>query len=292
MSELKTIVTQETKDLIDAAVERARTAVSSATTSVEVAETKASEARASYEAILAEESTLLNTLLSKTSLTEEEFLKVVNAGKQSSLKLNTEITLPNNKGNSNVWLVAGKNHDNTSGTVDLISKNLIQDSTIGAYTTNSGYWGSSNAYTHSYIRQWLTSTFIMGFSTAVQKALKVMEVGTDLSSNSNITILNDKVKLLSMIELGISKYNEPNLPSNYGSEGETYPIFEAGVGDTAKTKRIKYGSTGSVACKYWTRTRDTNLSGGVGVYTIYSNGNHTVYNCTDNTIGIVPVIRF
>ena len=140
------------------------------------------------------------SLLRKTKLTEEEFLEVINAEVQTSLQLGTEITLSNPLGTTDVWVVADVNHDGTIGTVDLVAKNLIQDTTTKAYTTNNSYWGSSQAYKDSTIRSWLTGTYITGFSTAIQNALKTMDVITDGSDT-----VQDKIKLLSMNEVGFSK---------------------------------------------------------------------------------------
>ena len=278
MSELKTIVTQETKDLIDAAVERARTAVSSATTSAETAKTKATKARNKYNALLSEE-TLMEKLFTQSSLSQSEFLKIINAGRQSELSTGVVVTLNNSYGTTNQWVVADVNHDGTSGTVDLVAKNMIQDSTTKAY---GGKWGgNNNRYESSPIRNWLTETYITGFSTTIQNALKTMDVKITGGT------LQDKIKLLSMAEVGLTQSDWEYAPNV--SEGTIYPIFERGTGSTAESKRTKYTANGGYGW-YWTRSRiETNST---NVCYITSSGSYAAEPYTTTSGGIVPVIRF
>ena len=226
---------------------------------------------------------MVKELLKKTNLTEEEFLEIVNAGMQNELQLETEITLSNPLGTTDVWVVADVNHDGITGTVDLISKNLICDSTANAYTTNNSYWGSSQIYRDSTIRSWLTGTYITGFSTAIQNALKTMDVITDGSDT-----VQDKIKLLSMNEVGFSNSDWGTIPTTV--EGTRYPIFEKGDGFSARTKRKKYKANGSTAGWYWTRSRITGYSGnvwGVGSYGSYSGSDYA-----NATGGVVAAVRF
>ena len=285
MSENK-IISQETKAVIDTALAEAKNYRDMAYEKVQVAETKAAEARASYEAILAEETTLVNTLLTKTSLTEEEFLKIVNAGKQSSLKLNTRVTLSNSNGKSNLWLVAGINHDGTTDTVDLIAKNMIQNNLTDA---SIGKLESRQPYKETVIYSWLNNTYITGFSTNIKNCLKFMEVDTDI--DGTIVTTQDKIKLLSMNELGFDTATATNMPTTL--EGTMYPIFESGNDDSANTKRIKCKWDGVTPHKYYVRTRINHPTSGSIRY-IDSDGS---YNSTDQSWGfynhgIVPVIRF
>lgn len=244
-----------------------------------MAETKANEARASYETVLAEE-VLVESLITKTSLSEVEFLKIVKFGRQSELNIGTIITLPNGRGTTNQWLVADVNHDDTTGTVDLVSRRLIRDKTSEAYTTNNSYWGSSQLYADSTIRNWLTETYINGFSTAIQNVLKTMNVVVS-DKNGYPASTNDKIKLLSLVELGYDNIAVSGKPSS--EEGTRYPIFNT------FSDRIRYEATGDLG-EYWTRTRDTSAS--TYVFYIENDGSCASTVCQNTTVGIVPVIRF
>ena len=221
-------------------------------------------------------------LLKKDKLTEEEFLKVVNAGLQDKLNLRTEVTLPNSRGTTDVWVVADTNHDNTNGTVDLISKNLICDSTKIAYDEN---FGPSQIYRSSLLRRWLTGAYINGFSTDVQNVLKTMDVVTD--ENGDIVTTRDKIKLLSMNEVGFNSSYWDYISTT--AEGTIYPIFEIGDVDSARAKRVKYGADGSINW-YWTRSRYTGSSS--DVCGVDSSGSYGIGYYTFTTGGVVAAIRF
>lgn len=250
----------------------------------------ASSAYEKYTDLKTEEESY-NGLLNKTSLTEAEFLELVNAGGQSKLSLGTEITLPNSYGKTNVWVVIGTNHDNTVGTVDLMSRQVICDETGQVYTTDGGVWDpDSQIYEDSTVRKWLNNSFITGFSTNIRNALKVMEVSTDVKGTIKVT--NDKIKLPSMKEVGLDTalFISEYLPPKVKYEGTMYPAFESGDGDSAKAKRIKYDVAGKYGKGYWTRTYGTDSSGYV-FYVNFQGGNgRTFYNESD--LGMSPIIRF
>lgn len=279
------IISQETKAIIDSALAEAKNYFTLAAEQVQIAETKAVEARASYEVLVEMEGNVDN-LITKTSLTENEFLKIVGEGRQAEMTTGTEITLPNSLGTTNVWVVADVNHDNTTGTVDLVAKNLIQDSTTNAYSTNGGIWGPTFIYSNSTIRNWLINTYITGFSSAIQSALKTMNVDNVDDTGSNIKTTKDKIKLLSCTEL---RFNPSSMmPST--AEGSAYPIFSYGTGSAANTKRVKYKADGTTASWYWTRTRSADAADCVCVSTV--GGDFSRFNRTRTDGGIVPVIRF
>ena len=224
----------------------------------------------------------LRELLTKKQLTEKEFLGIVDAGIQSELSIGTEITLSNPLGTTNIWVVAGVNHDDTVGTVDLISKNLIQDSTDDAY---GGKFGVSQNYFWSKLYKWLNNVFINGFSIAIQNSLKTMNVKTDIDGSIEST--QDKIKLLSMNELGLTNSDWKYVPNT--AEGTMYPIFESGNSDSAKAKRKKYKSDGGTGW-YWTRSRI--VGGSNYVCCADSNGSYSFSYYTNATGGVVAAIRF
>ena len=261
--------------------------LSTVTTNKNNAETYANKAReyanSAYNKY--EELNAVDSALKKETLTESEFLQIVNAGRQASMTTGVVITLPNGLGTTNQWIVAGTNHDGTTGTVDLIAKNLIYNTTADAYSTNGGKWGSSQIYRDSTIRSWLTGTYITNFSTDIQNALKTMVVKTDI--DGSIAATSDKIKLLSMTELGLDYYDWNHIPST--TEGAMYPLFN-GTESTAQTKRIRYQSDGTTKWRYCTRSRD--IADNTCVCCIGASGSSSSNTYSSTNLGIVPAIRF
>lgn len=217
-------------------------------------------------------------------ITENDFLKIISAGMQHKLKIGTEVKIPNRYGITDIWVVADVNHDNTEKTVDLISKDLLQDYTSTAYDVGNGGWGSSHNYNTSTIRGWLNYVFITGFSGQIRTKLKPMVVETDV--NNEIVTTNDKVKLLSATEIGIDN-TFYSLPLN--NEGSLYPIFINGNDNDAKDRRIKISSKG-VGGSWWCRTKYLGIP--KNICYICENGNYRCAECNDGYKGIVTTIRF
>ena len=130
------------------------------------------------------------------------------------------------------WVIADVNHDNTKGTVDLITKYTI-DNTCCTYE-NEEYYESELRFRMYDI--------VEGFSTEVINNLVSLQV------TSNKYVLNDLLKNPSMTEVGI----QPPEGSSNG-EGEIYPIFGNSLSDTTNANAIRLNSSQKLA-NYWTRT--------------------------------------
>ena len=159
------------------------------------------------------------------------------------------------------------NHDNTTGTVDLISKYSM--STINTYwqsddtlATGGGKGtGQVGAYCNSDLREWLNTTLYDGFASDIQNImsyiydLSLSEQQTVKSGNLTYCIdknnISDKVKAPSLTELGIS------MAYAY-SEGSIYPLFGNTINSMynslARCKDDTYNTYGW----YWTRGRHGN----------------------------------
>lgn len=206
-------------------------------------------------------------LISRRSdiVSQEEFLQILEYN--SRPPVGTVIILNNQLTENKAWLVVGKEHDGVSNTVDLMPVNSIN---------TEQFDDSSSNYSNSNIRTWLNNTFVSGFDTEVQNILKTMEVSTNISGT--ITKLSDKVKLPSAFELGIISSSSVGLPSK---EGNTYSIFEKSY------NRIKQSSTGLI--NWITRSRNTsNTSQVIGINT---SGAELGVSYSENTVGIIPIIR-
>ena len=233
----------------------------------------------------------INALLAKSSLTESEFLQIVNAGKQASMTTGVIITLPNSLGTTNQWEVADVNHDDTTGTVDLVSKNLIQDS---AYTICGGPIGGTNVnptYQDSTIRNWLTNTYITGFSTNIKNALKTMDVRIQ-DMDYDMSTLQDKIKMVSVQEIGLDDDCTDEDIDVWKDEGTIYPIFTYGTSTEANNKRIRNKKDGTAGA-YFTRSGFHSTSSSGVSYGVLSDGSYarSAWH-TETRYGILLAIRF
>lgn len=195
-------------------------------------------------------------LLFKTKLSEEEFLRVINGDLQDRLKNGTEVTLSNNKGTTDVWLVAGTNHD---GTVDLISKD---------YVKVSYFSGDNLTYEWSECRYWLNDLFIKGFSDAVRHAMKPV-LTVEREESLFMIKHDDLVKLPSLTEVGMEGGDPTETP---------YPLF------SSKESR---GLSGT---EYWLRDYVPDIEGGLAYY-VNAGGGREIGFC-ESKRAYRPVIRF
>lgn len=206
-----------------------------------------------------------NATSTATAVTANEWLAFINTGGPAQVVnngdvnafLNKYVKIPNSQTSSyQYWQIADFNHDGTSGTVDLIQVNNV---------VSIQFDSSSQIYSNSSVRTWLNGTYLSGFSTNVQNALKTMAVVTDGSLTTN-----DKVKLLSATEANKSASFVPN------GEGTKYPVS---IG----------WKSGADINYYWLRSRNLDYSGDTclirtsgAVFSYYHNYKY----------GVVPVIRF
>lgn len=212
-----------------------------------------------------------NELKSGTQLTEAQWLAfldgdgikyIINKGEQSTFR-GKKITISNSQTTSySTWIIADFNHDNTSNTCDVVQANTVAKVTFSS---------STQYYEDSSIRKWLILTYYNGFSTNVKNKLQTMSVA------SNHKTLNDKVKILSGTEVGISA-------GDMLTEGAQYPIF------TDNNSRKRTGADNS----WWLRsryTRDTSTA----YYIFFNTASGQIFagpgNCVYN-YGAVPVLRF
>ena len=206
---------------------------------------------------------------SKTNFTQAEFIAICNAGLQNKFNIGTIINLNNET--CSTFRVIGVDHDNTSGTVDLMPTTQVGNM---AFNSSNQYWYSST------IRTWLNSTYIEYFDQDIQNLLVPMSVKTAGTTTS------DKVKLLSWRELGLT-YDSSYMDTNDG--GEQYSVFTAGAFSTAITDRwIPKGTLGN-ASYYWLRSRNTNNSS--NVWKVNSGGTCNP-NDYSSVYGVAPALRF
>ena len=203
----------------------------------------------------------------KSSFTEAEFLTVIAEGNQAHMTIGATITLSNTY--CSTYEVIGVNHDGTSGTVDIMAHTQV----------GNQQFGSSQVYSSSSIRTWINGTYFNAFSDNIRNAAKTMSVVTNGSATAN-----DKVKLLSMTEIGATNTYAPT------GEGSLYTgVFTPNPSSTATTNRWRVAGTYGNTRYYWLRSRST--YGTTDVWYVRSDGNCNRTSHT-GTFGVLPVLRF
>ena len=212
------------------------------------------------------------SILSKSSYTENEFLNKVSVADWfdnniHNVFIGKKVRLTHSTKSVDWWII-GANHDGTTYTFDLWSSVSMYD---------SQQFGSSQTYSSSTVRTTINN-MVTGFSSAVQGRMQTMSV------LSNGSTLNDKVKILSLTEMGITTGNY-----HPGTEGNTYSNYFTSGRSTEQTYAdlIRYNSSGS-AVHYWTRSRNTNNASFVWIVV---NGGYVGNNGYGNSYSLLPAIR-
>lgn len=218
-------------------------------------------------------------LKSGVTLTEAQWLAFLNGdgikfiidNNETSIFLGKKINITNSADSTyTTWSIGDFNHDGTSNTCDLILDNNI----------HKAAFGSSQTYSSSDARAWVTGTYYNGFSTDIKNKLQTMAV------SSNGSTLNDKVKLLSTDEVGITSAHVGYQHSV--REGSRYPIFMAGGTGNLQldSSRIRTGVTANWLLRSRCTT-DNNY-----VWGVISNGEISYTVSYSGARGFVPAIRF
>lgn len=206
---------------------------------------------------------------SKMELTQDEFIAICNQGLQSRMSLGAIITLNNQY--CNQYEVIDVNHEGVANSVDIMAHTQVG---------NMAFSSSNNNYNTSPIRDWINSTYIDAFDYDIKQLMKIMQVTT------KGTVQNDKAKLLSWREMGIT-YNSSYFDSTDG--GTQYPVFTAGAYNSAILDRWRGMGIYGNASNYWLRSR-------------YAGNDSYVWRCLSNgtcdwnshtlVYGVLPVMRF
>ena len=205
------------------------------------------------------------------SFTEAEFLQIIADGNQDKMRVGATITLSNTY--CSTYEVIGTNFNSTTGTVDIMAHTQV----------NKLKFDGSGKYTNSTVRTWINGTYFNAFSANIRNAAKTMNVQYYYDSYSYS--VSDKVKLLSVTELGATGTNVPT----YHDGGEKYAAFTSNAWNSANSSRWRAaGSRGD--SYYWLRTGRT-MSPTSNPYCVGSNGALTA-DSNINTRGILPVLRF
>ena len=170
-------------------------------------------------------------IISRDIFTLSDIRHIINNGLVSDLLLHHKVFIPNSESKSKIWEIIGVNHDGTKNTIDLRSSIVAVEDMY--------FDDKSNIYEDSTIRRYLTDPCYNDFSSEAKDMIQVMDV------SSNGKILKDKVKLLSMTELGLDDYHSDILKG----EGNPYTVTTHMLKDTEGTYRM-----------HMTRSRDLDYS--------------------------------
>ena len=235
----------------------------------------------------------------KTTFNASETYTIIMNDAVSNLKQGDIITINNDL--CNEFVVIGKNHDGTTGTVDIMSRRTVLLGKHFGYYVQATITSDTNFYPNSLIRTWINNDYLTYFyNTDVVAKFKTMDVKYAISLTAGAT-LQDKVKLLSCTEMNMS--NRPSY--TISNEGTAYTYFTAGAYDAANTSRVVYGGkyTGTNnATNYWLRTKAVTPSSYSYFYYWYIGTTGSCYYIESNTgyhtevppynlYGILPVLR-
>ena len=145
------------------------------------------------------------------------------------------------------WRIADINHDNTSGTVDLFPKYVLENNRRAFVSNDQIGTDTCAVYSYSLLRKWLNNDFYNGFADSIKASIKIQEI---ISSPIGLLseTLHDKVKCPSVTEVGIE----------YGSytsvEGKVYPIFGSIQNGGNGNLLSAYNTVSGNDAAYWTRS--------------------------------------
>lgn len=204
----------------------------------------------------------------KMELTQDEFIAICRRGLQKYMSVGAIIHVNNEY--CNTLEVIDVEHDGALNTVDVMAHTQV----------GNVKFGTSQNYNISSIRNWINSIYIDAFDYDVRELMKTMQVVT------MGTTQYDKAKLLSWKEIGLTNYYMDNTDG-----GTKYPVFTAGVYNTAILDRWRAAGNYGNSSYYWLRSRDTNYSN--YVWLVGSSGTcNSNYYTTTGTNGVLPVLRF
>ena len=196
-------------------------------------------------------------ILSDDVLSVSELFWLIDNGHVSNLLLGKKVFIHNLLCESKNWVIIGVNHDGTKNTVDLRAE-------VAALKVDQ--FGDSNYYEDSTLDKALVK-MSEGFPEPVKDRMQVMDVMT------NGSVIERKIKALSMTELGLEDY------SDYieKGEGNPYPFPTHMIKD--KDGEYTY---------HVTRSRGTGSS--TYVWGVSSGGGVSASACS-GTYSVVPAIR-
>ena len=196
-------------------------------------------------------------ILSDDILSVSELFWLIDNGHISNLLLGKKVFIHNPLCESKNWVIIGVNHDGTENTVDLRAEVAV---------LKVDQFGNSNFYEDSTLDKALVK-MSEGFPEPVKDRIQVMDVMT------NGSVIERKIKALSMTELGLEDY------SDYieKGEGNPYPFPTHMI----KNKDGEY-------TYHVTRSRYTNNSTYVWFVNTYGKVNNGTYS---GTYSVVPAIR-
>lgn len=180
-------------------------------------------------------------------LTKIDPVRALTSGEITSDYLGRSVYLSNSIAPNQEWVIAGVNHDNTSGTVDLISRYTLLQNTTTYSSTGTSYYDDST------LRKYLNDTIYNSFADKIKTAMS--QITTSYYRSNEWKTLQEHIKIPSLYELGFNDQNSTIRPYHQ-LEGNKYPIFDTGYDGAVETNYniIKYIDVDNQFSAFYTRT--------------------------------------
>ena len=242
----------------------------------------------------------------KHNFNSEETKYIISNNLQYKLKVGDIITIYN--GYCDEFVVIGKNHDFTIGTIDIMPIRPVNDMEFGYKVVNK-WMIYDNNYETSNIRKWINREFISSFiDSDIKSSFKTMEV--KYYNGDELKVLKDKAKILSFNELNPDKvkiYPEFTLQHISKLEGNPYSKYFGTFDHNLnfffwlRSKNLEWTPGDNITPTEY-RVRYTSADNGFAevVYDEYDKIEivykehgiiHNIINYNDNIRSVLPVLR-
>ena len=197
-------------------------------------------------------------------LTQVNPVKALNSGKITKDDIGKTVYISNSNITCQEWRIAGVDHDGTTGTVDLVSKYLLDKDITDFYWSIAAGEGDSFARDNQYIQESNYNTYFNyvdeGFNEEVYPYMRYMDIQIHYNKYETSTMsFKKRMKLPSAAELGFDKCEEIYVYDHYGyfrywNDGTIYPIFGSQLTTSGKNTLANIKDASNNSADFYTRT--------------------------------------
>ena len=191
-------------------------------------------------------------------LTKVDPVEALNSGKITKDDIGKTVYLSNSKITCQEWRIADVDHDGMIGSVDLVSKYLL-DKEIAKWSYWTPYEEKNNQTLSESPYNLYFNYVDEGFSTEVYSYMRYMDIQWhDNKYESSTDSYRKRIKLPSATELGFAKCEKIYVTDHYGyfrywSDGNIYPLFGSELVES-KNSLANIKTTSNAETVYCTRS--------------------------------------